>query len=123
MRLGSIGDPGCVGEQLLDGDWTLGRYGLQAGVALSGDGGFGKGRDELTDGLVEADLALLDQCENGCAGNGLGLRGDAEDRVRRHALVRLLVAPSESALVSWLAVAKHQRDGARDPVLVDILLQ
>ena len=52
-----------------------------------------------------------------------GLRRDAEDRVRRHAPAGFLVAPADGALVDRLAVAQHERDGAGDAVLVDVLLE
>ena len=56
------------------------------------------------DRIVEADLALFDERQHADAGDRLGLRGDAEDRVGRHPAIGFLVAPSDRLLVYRLAV-------------------
>src|SRR5262249_9070800 len=66
----------------------------------------------------DADFALLDQREDGGAGDRFGLRGDAEDRVRSHLAAGFLVAPAYGALVHGLSVAQNESDGAGDLALV-----
>ncbi len=61
--------------------------------------------------------------QDGGAGDRLGLRGDAEDGVGRHAAAGLLVAPAEGALVHGLAVAQHEGHRAGNAVILGILLQ
>ena len=74
-------------------------------------------------GSFKPDLAFFHQRENCRAGDGFGLRGDAEDGVRRHLPPGFLVAPAHSALVHGLAVAKHQSDRSGNLVLLYIILK
>ena len=73
-------------------------------------------------GVLEADLAFLDEHQDGDAGDGLGLRRDAEDRVGGHASAGFLVGPADGLLVDRLAVLQDQCDDAGDLAVVDVLL-
>jgi hypothetical protein len=79
--------------------------------------------DEAADRIAERDPALLDQHEDGGAGDRLGLRRDAEHRVGGHRAARLAVDPPDALLIGDLSVAQHQRDRAADAIGVDVLLQ
>ena len=80
------------------------------------------GMKSLT-GLVSAILPSSSSDEDRRAGDRLRLRRDAEDRVVGHLAAGFLVAPAEGFLVDWLAIPQHQRHGASDPVVVDVLLK
>ena len=73
--------------------------------------------------LGDPDLAFFHQRQDGGSRDGLGLRSDAEDRVRRHLAPGFLIAPAGRVLVHRLAVLQHQRDYARHLAIVHILLQ
>src|SRR5216683_930986 len=56
---------------------------VELGVDGPQDTAVGQFRDELVDGLLEAQEALFDQRHCGRGGDGLGERGDPEDGVAR----------------------------------------
>ncbi len=76
--------------------------------------------DELRDRVGQADLALLDQHQDRDAGDRLGRRGHAEDRVRAHRRLRLDVHHALGLVVDDAAPAGDQRDGAGDLLRVDV---
>ena len=86
-------------------------------------GGRGERRHEPADRIGEAQPAFFHERQHGGAGDGLGLRRDAEDRVHGHRAAGFLVAPADGAFVDRLAVAQHQRHGAGEPLLVHVALQ
>ena len=92
-------------------------------VSAYRDGGLGERRDPAAHRIGEIDLPFLDEHQRGNAGDRLGLRRDAEDRVGGHALVRFAVRPADRLLVDDLAVAHHESHGAGDLVVVDVALQ
>ena len=96
---------------------------VDPGIALHRHRGLGEGRDEVAHRLGDADLAFFHQRQDGGAGDGLGLRRDAEDRVRGHLAAGFLVAPADGALVYRLAILQHQCDHARHLAIVHVLLQ
>jgi len=79
--------------------------------------------NHAADRVVYRELAFLDERQDGCTGDGLRLRCDAEDRVGRHLSPGFLVAPPDRTLVHRLTVAQHQSDDARDPIFIDVSLQ
>ena len=95
------------------------------GAARTGHrhGGGGERRHEPAHRIGEPQPALFHERQHGGAGDGLGLRRDPEDRVHGHRPAGFLVAPADGALVDRLAVAQHQRHGAREPFLVHVALQ
>ena len=85
---------------------------VDAVAFLHGHCRLGEGRDEVAHGLVEIDLAILDQHHDRSTGNRFGLGGKSKDRVRRHAAAGFLVAPTDGAFVDGPC---HR--GARAPPL------
>jgi hypothetical protein len=96
------------------GDGPRGRDDGEARVGAHGHRGAGEGRDVARHRFEQGEPPLLDQRHRGHAGERLGLRGDAEHRVRGHAAAGLAVGPPDRALVDRNAVAEHQGDRARD---------
>jgi hypothetical protein len=92
-------------------------------LVTHGHGRLREGGDELTHGLVEADLPFFDQREHGGTRDGFRLRRDAEDRVHRHPAIGFLVAPTHRLLVDRLAIAQNQGHRAGQPVFVDVALE
>ena len=89
VAIEAVGDAGGVQQQILDIDRPARRHQVEhrlAGVvlALDADLHVGKGRNVFADGIVERDLAAIDQHHRRHAGDGLGDRMDREDRIRRH---------------------------------------
>src|SRR3954463_7462188 len=80
-------------------------------------------RNEMTHWLAQRNLSFLEEHHDGRAGDRLGLRRDAEDRVGRHAASRFLVGPTDRALIDGSAIAQHEDHRARDLVLVDVALE
>ena len=122
--VGAVRHPGGVGEQVANRDRPSCRLG-DHGVALlsGGHGGLGKGRNEVTRPSPKRQAPLFDQLHDRDAGQRLGLRRDAEDRVGSHAAAGFLVGPAERFLVHRLAVLQHQRHHAGNAVVVDVALQ
>ena len=85
----AVGDPRGLQQQILDRDRAgaaaPGRA-RPAGLVLSLDTDLhvGKGGNVFADGIVERDLAAVDQHHRREAGDGLCQRMDRKDRVRRH---------------------------------------
>ncbi len=123
LWLGAVGDAGGVREQVADRDGAFRGNDPDAGLVLDRDGGLAEGGNEMADRIVQADLAFLEERQHGGAGDGLGLRGDAEDGVGGHLPAGFFIAPADGVLVDGLAVVQHQGDGAGDLVLIDILLE
>ena len=122
-RIGAVGDPGGVGEEIEDRDLPLGRGDQRPGVTAGGDGGAREGGEPFRGRIAERDPALFDEHHDPSAHERLGLRGDAEDRVGGHRVVGLAIGPSDGLLVDHLAIAEHHRDRATDLRRVDLLLQ
>src|SRR4051794_17017988 len=97
-------------EKVRDGDRAARGNGASRGVLPDSDGGLLEGRDEVSDGLGDADLALFDEGHNDRAGDRLGLRSDTENRGRSHAAAGFLIAPADRALIDGRAVAEYQCD-------------
>ena len=79
-------------------------------------------RDVAVHGIVERDAAFLDQHHQREAGERLGHRIDAEDRVFLQRPVALDVHAAERAQVCDLAVALDERQRARQLAGIQILL-
>ena len=90
---------------------------------LDGHGRLGEPGDELADRRRQRQAAFLHQRQDRDARQRFRLRRDAEDRVDAHLTLGFLVAPAEGPFVDGTAVAQHERDGAADAMLVDVLLQ
>lgn len=108
---GVVGDEaGAVAEELFEGDDAL------AVVVELGE--------EVGKGLIEAELAALEEDhDGGGGGEGLGEGGHVEDGVARHGGgVGLHLAVSDRLDESDLAVAADKDDGSGDDVVVDGLV-
>ena len=112
-----------VRQQVADGDLALGRDHRNVRTVPLGDRRLFETWNEAARRIVETDLAFLHQREDRDAGDRFRLGRNTEDRVRRHAPARFLVAPSDRALVDRLSVLQHERDRAADAALVDIFLE
>ncbi len=123
VRLRAIRIAGRMGQQVVDRDRSFDRHELGAAVLLDRDLRFRELGNESAHGLVEIDLAFLDELQDRRARQCFGLRSDAEDRVLRHAPLGFLVAPADRAFIHGLAVLKDERHGTRDTSFVDILLE
>ena len=128
VAIGAVRDAGGMRQEIADGDrppgWDdLRRRARRRSIVPDRHLRVRKARDVAAHRIVERELAFLQQHQHRGAGNRLGLRGDAEDRGRRHPPPRFLVAPADRFLVGGLAIAKYERDCAGQPVFVDVLLQ
>ena len=112
----------CVSRSLMV-IGALGRDDRRGAGARHRHGGRGERRHEPADGIGEVQPSLFHERQHGHAGDGLGLRRDAEDRVHGHRAAGFLVAPAHGAFVDRLAVAQHQGDRAGQAVLVHVPLQ
>jgi hypothetical protein len=74
-------------------------------------------------GIVERDLAAIDQYHRRHAGDGLADRMNRKDGVRRHWRAGLDVALAEVLQIDRLAVALDQDDGARNPPRRDFAIE
>ena len=72
---------------------------------------------------AERQRPLLDELENRGAGQRLGLRRDAEDRIDGHLAIGFAIGPAERLLVDDLAVLHHEGHDSRHAAGIDILLQ
>ena len=123
VGVSTVGNASGMSQKVTDGDRPPGGDDLECpGVFFDGNTGFGERGDEVADGLVESDLAFLNQRHHSRAGDGLGLRGDAEQSIGGHLTTSLFVGPAEGAFVGGFAVAQNQRDRAGDLALVHVLL-
>ena len=79
-------------------------------------------RDEARHRVCEADLAFLDQHQDGNGGDRLSHRSDPEDAVLAHRRLRFEIGHPLSLEVRNLAAPRDDRDGARDFLGADIAL-
>ena len=120
----AVADAGGVGQQVADGDRPARRHDVVAAVFVRlGDGGLGERREVPADRVGDQQLPLLLQQQDPDAGEGLGLRRDAEDAVGRHRRLRLDVAVADPLAVGDLPAPDHDGDRAGEPALVDVALQ
>ena len=120
---GAVRNAGRMREEIANGDGPFRGHDLHLSLVTRGNGRVGVRRNVTAHRFVDADLSFFDQRQDRRARDGFRLRRDAEDRVGRHAPAGFLVAPAERPFVDRLTVSKNERDGAGEPVLVDILLQ
>ena len=115
-------EAGGMRHQVADRDLALGRDELDLGLRLALDGDLHPLElgDELRDRVIQPDLPLLDHHHDGDAGHRLGRRGHAEERVLRHRLLRVDIHHALRLEVDHLPLARDERDGPRDPVVVDV---
>ena len=79
--------------------------------------------NERAGARAERQRPLLDELENRGAGQRLGLRRDAEDRIDGHLAIGFAIGPAEGLLVDDLAVLHHEGHDSRHAAGIDILLQ
>ena len=77
-----VGDARGVAQQILDRHRPLQRHEVELAVVLDADLLVGKFRDEFRDGIVEQEMAVLDQHHDADRDDRLGHREDAEDACR-----------------------------------------
>ena len=111
-----------VREQIAEGDLALGRFAGPGAVGLV----VGlehlrllELRDPVRHRIIEAEPALLPQHHHRGRGDGLGLRGDAEDVVALERPPGLVVGHAEGLVVHHLAIAGHQSHRPRDAPLAN----
>ena len=122
----AVGEAGGVGQQVAQRDRPLGRpqLGRARGVeALRAPAAEASSGSSSPIGLLELQLALLDQLHAGRRGHGLGHRRDPEHRVGRHVRAVGHVALAERALVDDPLVGRRDRDDARHGPGVDRLTE
>ena len=118
-----VGDARGVAQQILDRHRPLQRHEVELAVVLDADLLVGKFRNELRDGIVEQEVAVLDQHHDADGDDRLGHREDAEDGVVRHrrggrrALLAERVEPAD------LAAARDHHGRAGQGSLVDLALE
>jgi len=108
-----------VAQQIRDPDRTVERLPRQhhraVGPALfHADPDVRKSRDEFRDGIVELQLAILDQHHGGNRGDRLRHRIQAKDRIRVHRQFGRDIADAEIFGINRLAVLLDQEDRAGD---------
>ena len=128
LSIEAIGDPRRMQQQILDRDGPAQRHEIEhdlAGVilALDADLHAGERRNVFADGIVEFDLAAIDQHHRGKTGDGFAERMQREDRIRRHVDPGIDVALAEPLEIDRLAVALDQDDGARNFPLRDLIVE
>ena len=101
-------------QEIANRDRTPRRHDGAPGIGTHGDRRVLEIRNEPAHRVVERELPFLDERHQRDAGERLGLRRDAEYRVRCHLPLRLAIRPTEGALVHCLAVFEHERDRAGD---------
>jgi len=110
-----VGEPGGVGQQVLQGDWPPGRAeprhtgSVEAVEHLR----HRERRIDVRDRRIEAELAFLDKLHRRDASDRLGHRKDAEDRIERHPGPGPEVTHSERALVDRPLRARRHSDDPR----------
>ena len=110
-----IGQPGGVAEQILHRHRPFGRHTLGADRAI------GEFRQILGDWGGDLQLAFFRQDHRCGRSQGLGHRGDPEDRVELHRRLGLAVAPAEGLGIGNMAATGDQYDRPGDQVALDIL--
>lgn len=120
-----IVEPGGVGEEMTEGDGLFGRNGSIAavrGIEFIEDLHVFEGGDEIADGFVEVEPALLEQLHGGDADDGFCLAGDAKEVVAAHWFVCLLVGITISFILDDVAILYDEGDDAVDPAFVDTIV-
>ena len=103
-----------MGEQVTNRDVSIAGSQLRTQLITADvDGCFVERRDEGGDGVVESEVALVDQHKHGDCGDGLGHGGDAEDGVGPHQLAGLDVPHTDGKVLDDLALLpdQHHRPG------------
>jgi hypothetical protein len=102
----SVAEPRAVRQQVANPDLASGRLArgaLRHALVLERRNVFG-------DRVGEQQLPVFVQHHDGHAGDGLGHRGDAENRVGSHRLLALDVLEADGVHIRDLAFARDQRD-------------
>ena len=119
LRQLSVGEAGGVAQEILNRHGALGRDLAAGGRYLH----VLERRKPFGDRVGELECAVFDQDHRGDRGHGLGHRVDPEDRVEPHGIGALGIAHALRAGVDELALAGDHHDGARDFLLLDLLLE
>src|SRR5262249_22644134 len=77
-------------------------------------------RHVLVDRIVQPDLALVDELQNGGDDEGLGHAADARVEVGGHLLATRGVANAERARVGWPSIAPHPDNRSGDRRLLQV---
>ena len=108
-----------MGRQLLDGDWPC-RFGLDLAVLFSEvDLHLRELRQVLRDRIGHQEVPLLEEHHHGGAGDGLGLRVEAEDGVPLHREPGLDVAQAGRLEMHDLPLPGDEGDRSRNMAGVD----
>ena len=121
----AVGEAGRVAHQLRHRRRVRRIFddGLAVGVHALVDFEIRELRDVFRDRIARPPLALLIQHHHRDAGDRLGHRVDAEDRVLLHGRAAGHVALAIGPRIDDLAVARHYRDDSRHLAVVDVFLQ
>ena len=118
-----VGQAGGVPQQVLDGHLPLDRHEVELAVVLDADLLVGELRNELGDGVVEDEVAVLDQHHDADRDDRLGHREDAEDAVMRHRRAGGRILPADRVEPADLAAPRHHDGGPGEGALVDLALE
>ena len=113
----AVRDARRVPQQIPDRDRALQRLELERRLSgfigkIDADFCIRKGGNVFRHGIVERQLAVVDQHHRGNRGDGFRHRIDPEDRVRRHRQAGREVADAETLEIDRLAVLLDQQDRA-----------
>ena len=113
----AVSDTRGVPQQVQNRDRTLQRLELERILAgligkIDADLGIGESRNVFRDGIVERQLAVLDQHHDCDRGDRLGHRIDPEDGIRRHRQPGRDAAQPETFQIDLLAVLLDQQHRA-----------
>ena len=118
-----VGQTRGVPQQILHRHLPLHRHQLELAVALDADLLVGKFRNELGDGVIEDEVAVLDQHHDADRDDRLGHREDAEQAVMRHRRRRRRALPADRVEPADLAAARHHDGSSGQGSLVDLALE
>ena len=120
-----VAEPGRVGQQVAQRDRPLRRtqLGRAGGVEALQHLGRAQARVDVRHGLLDLELALLDELHRRHGGDRLGHRGDAEDGVERHRRALVERAQAEGPFVEHALVGRGHGHHARHFLGVDGLPQ
>jgi hypothetical protein len=123
----TVGETGCVPQQILHRHPALHRFGFQClygcVIGIDRDLEIGKFRNVASDRIGDQQFAFLSQHHRGDRGEWLCHRSDAKDRVRRHLRAGFAITIAQSFQAGDFSMPRDQHDGAGNDASVDIGFQ
>ena len=118
-----VSQPRGVPQQVLHRHRPLHRHEFELAVDVDADLLIRKLRNELGDGVVEDEVAVLDQHHDANRDDRLGHREDPEQAVMRHRRRGGRALPADGVEPADLAAAGHHHGRAGQGALVDLALE